>query len=359
MRADGWFDALTKASPSVEELCEIVGEKFVAFSIIAGVRVTSVTVNEQVPDTTLIDFVVGDEEREHRLLLSEFRRRLGATVLGDEPCLDELPDEPTPEDIQSFVGFRTLLLAPLFGVSLRSLKVDETGPRIDLEENGQTQDLSLAEVRELIRVHVRDFLQASEPASPFSIDLGAVSKARELIEKDDFEGVVELLGAWPGPLSLLLRTAEGQNLSPDVKSALGGALGMLGTSYARTGKFDWAEEVMRLGIQWNQDGQVAAELFHRLGEAYVARQRFGQAIGLLRRALALGATEQHTLPLLAECFLARSRNLAALVCVQSARLAGAESAKLSDIEKVAEGRLGEAWKKFRDAVNIDVDAGSS
>ena len=75
-----------------------------------------------------------------------------------------------------------------------------------------------------------------------------------------------------------------------------------------------AEEVLRLGVQWVQDGNVAGQLFAQLGEVAARQSQHGQAIGLLRRALSLGCPRGQVLPALAECFLARGRAVAALVC---------------------------------------------
>ena len=74
----------------------------------------------------------------------------------------------------------------------------------------------------------------------------------------DWEKTVELLGPWPSPLSLLLRTAEGQSLAPEVRATLARSLALLGTAYAETNRHDWAEDVMRLGIQWGGDGPHGA-----------------------------------------------------------------------------------------------------
>ncbi|MDH5493174.1 MAG: hypothetical protein OEY14_14560, partial [Myxococcales bacterium] len=160
---------------------------------------------------------------------------------------------------------------------------------------------------------------------------------------------IDLIGAWPGPLSLLLRTAEGQRLTPEVRVALASALGHLGTAYVRVGKLEWAEEVMRLGIQWGQDGPAAGDLFRRLGEACVVGERSGEAIGLLRRALALEAPERDVLPLLARSYIDRGKFVAAAVCMERATALGLSSSELAEGALAIEEALGQAWTRFRGA----------
>ena len=46
-RTDGWFEQLGKDSPSFEQLCDVVGSEFVAYSIVAGLRIVSLTVDSR------------------------------------------------------------------------------------------------------------------------------------------------------------------------------------------------------------------------------------------------------------------------------------------------------------------------
>lgn len=351
MRADGWFERLGEGSPNFRQLCDVVGERFVAFSVIAGVRITALTIDRHAPDATLVDFIVGEDEGEQRLPLGEFRRRLVSALLDDEPVSPDLPPAPEPEDIQSFIGFRYVLLAPIFGLRLVELRVGgDEPPYVVVNLGGAVDELPVEDFRDVIRERIRAELHRARPSSPFSIDLAAIPDAERAMEEEDFDQVVKLLGAWPGPLSLLLRTAEGQRLGPDVRATLARSLGYLGTAYVNKGRFDWAEEVMRLGIQWAQDGPAAGDLFRRMGEACVVRGRFGEAIGLLRRAASLGAGSRHVLPLLARSYAERERWVAAAVCAEEAISLGAELLDMEEIRQQAAGELGESWARFRERV---------
>ena len=44
LRTDGWFERIGEGIGSFHALCEIVGERFLAFSIIVGARITALTV---------------------------------------------------------------------------------------------------------------------------------------------------------------------------------------------------------------------------------------------------------------------------------------------------------------------------
>ena len=348
VRADGWFERLGEGSPNFQQLCDVVGERFVAFSVIAGVRISALTIDRQAPDATLVDFIVGEDEGEQRLPLGEFRRRLVSALLDDEPVPEDLPDDPDAEEIQAFIGFRYVLLAPIFGLRLVELRIGGGRPAyMVVNLGGAVDELPVEDFREIVRERIRAELARSRPASPFSIDLAAIPDAERAMRDEDYELVVKLLGAWPGPLSLLLRTTEGQRLGPDVRATLARSLGYLGTAYVHKGRFDWAEEVMRLGIQWAQDGPAAGDLFRRMGQACVVRGRYGEAIGLLRRAVSLGAQSRDVLPLLARSYAERERWVAAAVCAEESLSLGADEEDMEEVLERAAEVLGDAWLKFR------------
>lgn len=348
IRADGWFERLGEGSPTFDQLCEVVGARFVAFAVVLGVRITAVSVDSRVPEASVIDFAVGDGGPAQRLPLSEFRRRLAGALLTDEPNGRALPAAPTPDDLLAFIGFRWVLLSSIFGITLEELHVGENGhASIAFKFGGKTDELSLEPFRGLIRDLIRDESARAKPASPFAIDLNVMPDVVAAANVGEHDKVIELIGAWPGPLSLLLRTAEGQSLAPDVKATLARALGLLGSAYVALDRVDWAEEVLRLGIQWGQESPAAADLYRRLAEAHSSNERHGEAIGMFRRALQLGAPKPDILPQLAAAFASRHRHLAALICIEDAVVAGASEAALVEVREEALGALGEHWTRFK------------
>ena len=350
VRADGWFERLGDGAPHFVDLCEALGERTVAFAIVAGVRITQVAVDRRNRDASLITFNLGDDDEETQLPLGELRRRLGATLVADEAFPETLPEDADVEEIQRFIGYRYLLLAPIFGVTLRELHLAESGAASVKVDLGAAADIiPLADMRELIRERVRAESRAARPSSPFAIDLNIVPEAESANAAGDWDSTVDLLGAWPGPLSLLLRTREGAELTPDVRGTLARALGLLGTAYVELGSHDWAEEVLRLAIQWGQEvgGQLVGDLFRRLGHAHVLRARHAQALGLLRRALSLGASRKDVLPLLAASFSATGHHLPAAICAHEAITLGVD---VDEILAKSSNALGDPWAKFESEV---------
>lgn len=348
VRADGWLDQLGEGSRGFAQLCEVVGRRFVAFSVIAGIRITALTVDPRNPPGSIVEFEIGDLPGSQRLSLGEFRERLAAAMLDDDDADLPLPDRVDAEALQAFIGFRYVLLAPLFDIHLEELRVRGDRVMVALTMDGRSREIPLEELRRAVREGVRDEAERHRAPSPFAIDLNVLPEAREASKRGEHERVTELLGTWPGPLSVLLRTAEGQGLATDVRATLAEALGMLGSAHVALGRHEWAQEILRLAIQWGQDQlEVSAALFRRLGGAYVAEDRYGEAIGILRRAIALGAPRSEVLPELAVSLLRRDRRVAALACVEEAIAAGADPAKVHEVREAALAELGDAWERFR------------
>src|SRR6202012_5587894 len=153
-------------------------------------------------------------------------------------------------------------------------------------------------------------------------DLSKVADAEGCALKKEWPKVIALLGTWPAPLAIFLRTPEGQMLAPEARALIAKGLGLLGSACVHLGEVEQAEEVFRIGIQYAQEGMAAAELFRRLGEALLINERPGEAIGPLRRALAFGGPHAQIMPSLARAFLRRDRFVAAYACLREAMDAG-------------------------------------
>ncbi|MFI5298108.1 MAG: hypothetical protein ACHREM_08415, partial [Polyangiales bacterium] len=328
VRTDGWFERIGESIGSFQALCEIVGERFFAFSLVAGVRITALTVDRRTPDATIVEFVAGEEDAAaaHKATLPEFRRQLVGALLTQEP-IGAAPVRDTDVDaIQAHIGIRYLLLAPLFGISLRRLTVDDKSSLVQLLRDGFEETVSLDELRAGIGALVRQELERSTSGTRGAIDLSKVGEAEAAALRGDNMKVLTLLGSWPAPLAIFLRTPEGQALAPDARMLIAKGLGLLGTACARLGESPQAEEILRLGIQYAGEGQLAADLFRRLGEAYLTDGRPGEAIAPLRRSIAFGAAEKELMPLLSRAFLRRGKFVSAWACLRRALAAGATPA---------------------------------
>jgi len=353
VRTDGWFERIGEGIGSFQALCEIIGERFFAFSIIVGARITALTVDRRNPDLSLVDFVVGLGEAEdglepQRLTLADFRRRLvGALLVEDDKPAPEPTRETEIEVIQLYIGVRYLLLAPLYGYSLRNLQLDDEGAQLVVLHDGVEETHDLDAFRFRIRALVREELERVASGSRSAIDLSKVTEAEAAALRKEWTKVVQLLGSWPAPLAIFLRTPEGQLLTPDARALIAKGLGLLGSACVHLGEVEQAEEVFRIGIQYAQEGVAAADLFRRLGEALLQNDRPGEAIGPLRRALAFGGAATDVMPPLARSFLRRRKWVAAYACLRDALEAGVSERDLVDELRQVEGALGVAltgWK---------------
>jgi tetratricopeptide (TPR) repeat protein len=353
VRTDGWFERIGEGIGSFQALCEIVGERFFAFSIVVGARITALTVDRRSPDQTLVDFVVGlgdaDADLEpQRLTLADFRRRLVGALLVEDDATPSLPTRETDvEAVQLFIGVRYLLIAPLYGYSLRRLVLTGRNADLVVSRDGTEERFDLGTFRARIRTHVRDELDRAAAGSRSAIDLSKVAEAEAAAQKNEWPKVITLLGAWPAPLAIFLRTPEGQMLAPDARGLIAKGLGLLGSACVALGEMEQAEEVLRIGIQYAQEGVAAADLFRRLGEALLMNERPGEAVGPLRRALAFGGAPALIMPPLARAFLQRRRYVAAFACLRQALEAGVAERELSDELRQIESALGlalTAWK---------------
>jgi tetratricopeptide (TPR) repeat protein len=201
-------------------------------------------------------------------------------------------------------------------------------------------------LRDVIHNAIRSEIARARPSQPFSIDFKKLPVAEAANTRGDYDETIALLGAWPGPLSMFLRTPQGQALGSAERSKLVRALCALGEAYLRKRQVEWAEDVLRLGIQFGQELSAAAPLFGLLGRVRVENERYGEAIGLLRRGLSLGADKRDLLPLLARCFIERRRYVAAMACVADAASAGADEASVGELRARVREALGDAFERY-------------
>ena len=343
VRTDGWFDRVGQTVSSFQALCDILGERFFAFSLITGARITALTVDRRHPENTLVDFTVGtgdgSSDESERLPLADFQRRLVSALLLDAPHGPPPERADDAEAIQQFIGPQYLLLAPLYGLSLNELSFGNGEPGLKFTCDDVDQSLPLNEFRNNLRDRVRrELSQVARPETRNAIDLGHVAQAEGLFEQRDYAAVKDLLATWPAALTIFLRTPEAQALQPDTRGTLAHALGLLGSACSALGESSQAEEILRLAVQYAGEMPVAAQIYERLGSALLAEHRPGEAIGPLRRAAMLGANS--VWPRLSEAFLERGRFLAALGAVEEARRSGADESVVADARRRVEERFG-------------------
>lgn len=350
-RADDWFDKVADSAPNFDQLCDAIGRKFVAFALVAGVRITALAIDPRNAENTQVTFAIGSQPDEHTMGLTEFRRALTQALVQPEELIEPPDDLGDVDNQQRYIGVRYLLLAPIFGITVHELHVGgDREPTVVIGLGSLSDEVTVEEFREVIREAVRREEQAARPQRPFAIDLGKIPEAEAALRRGDHERTIEILDPWAGPLSMLLRTPQGQNLGAEAKASLARALGLLGAAYMRKTEYPAAEEVLRLGVQWVQEGEVAGQLFAQLGDIASRQGQYGQAIGLYRRALTLGCPRDQVLPSLAECFANRGRAVAALVCIDEARELGVPEARMEAARRQALEKVGPAYDAFRELV---------
>jgi len=345
-RPDGWFDGVLAQSEDFEKACQIIGRNTLGLALVAGARVSSLTANPHSEERTMVEFSIGRDPTVRQVPLPEFRQTIAQYLLTPLQGV-ALPENPDVEVLQAHVGGRYMLEASLFYVRLLELRHEVGLSEVVVEFNDLRHTLTLDDFRDVIDERVRAELGIEQPADGMAIDLAVVDQAEEANAHGNWGATVAMLTPWLTPISMLLRTGEAGTLSEEVHGRLSESLELLGTAYANMGDFDAANEVLRLGVQWAGESSKAAELFLTLGRASVASDKHGEAIGLLRRALRLGADEHQALLLLARSFAARNQSLAALVCLEQAGGSVADDPSLADLEADLQDRLGDAWARFQ------------
>ena len=342
---DDWFEQLLREMPELDELCVVLGWRCVAMSFVGGVRIVGVECDQRVPSASKVRFALADGDGDQVLELAVFQRQLASAIVADIEQPRPVPIAQTADEARKALGRRLLLVSPIFGVALETLQYGDDGPpTVAVETSEGKAELSVPALQSKLKECILAEFERPHSSTPaVSIDFNLVPQAVAANARGQYATTVLLLGPWADPLSQFLRTAQGQALARRERDLLAGALGVLGEAYAHTNEFDWAEDVLRLGIQWGADSAATAHLYQVLGLVQIRRDRCGQAIGLLRRALALGASEASVLPLLAESFLARRRFVAALACADQAVLAGAPSTLLAHTRAEAIAALGPAY----------------
>lgn len=349
VRTDGWFERIGETIGSFQALCDIIGPQFFAFAMITGARITALTVDRRIPDNTIVEFALGDDASEspetQSVTLAEFRKRLVAALVQEEP-IPAAPERDTDvEALQQHVGVRYLLLAPLFGYGLRGLFIDDDGSRLEVLHDGVEETYQLSAFRARLRTHVRqEFERVSRSQRDGAIDLARVADAEDAAASADWNRVIELLGAWPAPLAIFLRTPEGQALGDQARQTVARGLALLGSACVEISEFDKAEEILRLAVQYTGDGPAAADVYFRLGLALLSHSRPGEAIGPLRRAVALQDSLLDVWPALGRAFLERNRNMAALAAAHAGIARGVPQEVVWPIQTEAAKRLGKGYK---------------
>jgi len=369
LTADGWYDHILSTVPALEKLASGLGDALVALALAAGFRITSAAVDRISGEINNVEWSrdgSGDNKDPIRGsgTPQTLRTEVLAVLVGEADAEATLTNDPTVPDIRNFLGQRTILLCPLFGLTLRRLVLqNEEEFRVVVFHDDIEEIVPLRQLRRYLRTRVVEVLQ-NDRNRGVAIDLSQAALAQTAFTENRFEEVVARLSPWLTTLSVLLRTPQGASLDPNAKSEFARALKILALSLREIRRADESEENLRLAVQYAHDTPSAAELYKAFAFSLRAAKRFAEAIGPLRRAQVL-LPQDPEIPLdLTECFLRCNRTVAALGCLRLAKTKVSETHDQENSEKTKkllekitlfqteiEGILGSAFQRFQEAVS--------
>ena len=214
VRTDGWFERAGEENGSFQALSDILGPKFLAFSLITGQRISALTLDRNAPDQSLVEFETGElSSAPMHLPLGEFRHHIVQSLQFDV-YQNEVPTTPDDcEGLQRHIGEHYVLLAPLYGYILERLERSTLGSSLVVTNHGVEERYGLDAFRSHLRQRVlAELSQMEQPKSGRAIDLAHIPQAEELTQRGEYAEVVELLGSWLAPLTMFLRTPRGAAL---------------------------------------------------------------------------------------------------------------------------------------------------
>ncbi len=329
VRADGWFDRVIAGVPALDRLCTSLGDALVALSLAAGFKIQNASVERTTGEVAQLTWVREDAsgaETSGAGPPASLRTEVLAALIGEAESTADVPESgDDPDRVRAFIGQRYLLLAPLFGLTLRRLLIDPEGePRVVASHDGIDEIVSVKQLRRFLRSRVVEALQGARGRG-VHIDLEQARIARVAFDEGRYEEVVGRLAAWVAPLMLYHRTPEGAALDSGTRADISRALGVLGQTFHKLGRGDESEEAMRLAVQYAHDSPAAAETYRTLARTMMAEGRFGEAIAPLRRAMSVEPESRDGLIELVQCFVQTKRAVAALGVLRVARARGVDA----------------------------------
>jgi len=363
-RADGWYERVVAGFSPLEKLAARLGDGLVALSLAAGFRIASVQSDRLVGSVVELRWWRESSpiERPEDALreptgdplggpVAALRTSVLAALVGDAEAPASTVDASSdPAALRAYLGVRSVLLAPLFGLSLNELRIAPDGEaRVVVAHDGIEEVVALKQLRRFLRQRVVEVLQSDAGRGQVAIELSQAELARVALDEGRPEEAVARLVSWLAPLTVFHRTAEGQALDQGTRARLARALGTLADAFGRLRRVDERMEVLRLSLQYALDGEAAPGLFLSLASAMIDERRHAEAIGPLRRALALGAEARAVLPLLGIAFVRSGRSVAALGCVSALQTIDPTLPSLSSLESEVQASLGgatDAWHQF-------------
>jgi len=354
---EDWFESMVRTIEGFEEVCDLVGYRFVAFAMIAGINMKAVNHNPEFPAESTVEFSIGSDRNVNEMSLEEFRKTLVLSILSpDTDSPSRLTQPVTREGITRILGVRYFLLAPLYAMKLKRLFVLDAsrgfdGYIVEVEREGKLHEWTIPVFRENLRKLVaREEVREKEPLGRFTQE--SISQAEKALEAGNPSNALEHLRDWilfvrnyriTGGIAQLLH-------EPDAHFERG--LLLSGRAYRLLKRNRISEDILRFSIQLLPTARKKPIFLYELALIMIAEGRFGEAIGPLRKAQKLGIPKSLIFPLLGRAFLECDRSVAAFLILGELNREGL-------LDEESKRWYDEARRKLGDAVDIIADIPAS
>jgi tetratricopeptide (TPR) repeat protein len=337
---DTWFESMIRRIDGFEEVCDVVGYRFMAFSLIIGINLRAVMHNPEFPSESTIEFTIQGEQESQEAPIEDFRKMLMVSLLSDDPPTKPVNLPPNRDEVARLIGVRYLLLSPLYSVRPRKLYVLDQdlgtdGYSIVFDHEGETREWSLERFREFLRDFVSDE-QTREPAARGRFATEDVRSAEKALAAGNPERALEYLRDWILFVRNYRLTGSVAQLVKEPDALFARGLLLTGRAYRLLDRKRLSEDLIRFSIQLLPSGAMLPKFYYELAVIMMEEKRYGEAIAPLRHALKLGLPHERAYPYLGEALL------------RSDRVVGA-SLVLGELNR--EGLLSiEGYKMFKEAL---------
>jgi len=315
---EDWFESMVKNIEGFDEVCDLVGYRFVAFAMIAGINMKAVNHNPEFPSESTVEFTIGSDENINEMSMEEFRKTLLLSILSpdnDQP--GSLSQPPSREEITKLLGVRYFLLSPIYNLKLRRLYVLDAslgfgGYVVELDKDGKINEWAIPLFRENLRKMVsQEEIKEKEPVGRFTPQ--SIALAEKSLEAGNPTAALEHLRDWILFVRNYRITGGIAQLLHEPDAHFERSLLLTGRAYRLLKRNRISEDIFRFSIQLLPTAKKKPIFLYELALIMIAEGRYGEAIGPLRKAQKLGIPKSLIYPHLGRSFLECDRTVAAFL----------------------------------------------
>jgi tetratricopeptide (TPR) repeat protein len=352
---DNWFDGMIKRIDGFEEVCDVVGYRFMAFSLIIGINLKAVMHNPEFPSESTVEFVIQGEKEAQEAPIEDFRKMLIVSLLSDDPPTQPVRTPPAREEVARLVGVRYLLLAPLYGIRPRKLYIMDQALHTDgysvvFDHDGETREWSLERFREFLRDFVSEE-QVREPAARGRFAAEDIRSAEKALSAGNPERALEYLRDWILFVRNYRLTGTVAQLVKEPDALFARGLLLTGRAYRLLDRNRLSEDLLRFSIQLLPSGEMLPRFYYELAVIMMEEGRHAEAIAPLKHALKLGLSHERVYPYLGEALLRSDRAVGAALVLGELNQEGLLDQEGKVLFKEALRKLGPAKEILMDLGN--------